>query len=72
MSNRDDGWDEEPEYDIDPDIEEYERYDDEEGTGGRRRSLMMLSVIALLVVFILPHICFSFSCLIFLVVNKQL
>lgn len=51
MSNRDDGWDEEPEYDIDPDIEEYERYDDEEGTGGRRRSLMMLSVIALLVVF---------------------
>lgn len=50
MSNRD-GWDEEPEYDIDPDIEEYERYDDDEGAGGRRRSLMLLSVIALLVVF---------------------
>lgn len=52
MSNKDGGWDEEPEYDIDPDIEDYERYDDEdETTGGRRRSLMLLSVIALLVVF---------------------
>ena len=52
MSNRDGGWDEEPEYDIDPDIEDYERYDDEdETTGGRRRSLMLLSVVALLVVF---------------------
>ena len=51
MSNRD-GWDEEPEYDIDPDIEDYERYDDEgEGRDGRRRGLMLLSVLALLVVF---------------------
>ena len=52
MSHRDDGWDEEPEYDIDPDIEDYERYEDEEErTGGRRRSLMLLSVVALLAVF---------------------
>lgn len=52
MSHKDDGWDEEPEYDIDPDIEDYERYeDDEAGTGGRRRSLMLLSVVALLAVF---------------------
>ncbi|MEP2829060.1 SPOR domain-containing protein [Parvibaculum sp.] len=52
MSNRDGGWDEEPEYDIDPDIEDYERYEDEDGApGGKRRSLMLLSVIALLAVF---------------------
>lgn len=52
MSHKDDGWDEEPEYDIDPDIEDYEGYEDEEeGTGGRRRSLMLLSVVALLAVF---------------------
>ncbi|MDP1628136.1 SPOR domain-containing protein [Parvibaculum sp.] len=51
MSHRDGDWDDEPEYDIDPDIEEYEGYEDDSGDGGNRRSLMLLSVIALLVVF---------------------
>lgn len=52
MSNRDGGWDEEPEYDIDPDIEDYEQYEDEDGApGGKRRSLMLFSVIALIAVF---------------------
>lgn len=51
MSHRDGDWDDEPEYDIDPDIEEYEGYEDDGGNGGNRRSLMLLSVIALLVVF---------------------
>jgi cell division septation protein DedD len=48
-----DGWDEDPEYDFDPDVEEYESYEDEDGgTGsGRRRTLMLLTVVALLVVF---------------------
>ena len=53
MPQRDDGWDEDPEYDFDPDIEDYERFGEEgedEG-GGRRRSLMLLTVVALLVVF---------------------
>ncbi|ABS64630.1 Sporulation domain protein [Parvibaculum lavamentivorans DS-1] len=51
MSNKDGDWDEDPEYDIDPDIEDYEGYDDDEPAGGNRRSLMLLSVIALLAVF---------------------
>jgi cell division septation protein DedD len=52
MPRRDDGWDEDPEYDFDPDLEEYEQYDDDEETGGgRRRTLMLLTVLALLVVF---------------------
>lgn len=52
MPRRDDGWDEDPEYDFDPDVEDYEQYDDQEETGsGRRRTLMLLTVIALLVVF---------------------
>lgn len=49
-----DGWDEDPEYDFDPDVEEYERYEDEgeeEAGSGRRRTLMLLTVVALLVVF---------------------
>lgn len=50
MPHRDGDWDEEPEYDFDPDVEDYERYDEDE-SGGKRRSLMMLSVVALLVVF---------------------
>ena len=51
MSHRDGGWDEDPEYDIDPDIEDYERYDEAEEGGGNKRTLMLLSVVALLVVF---------------------
>lgn len=53
MPRRDDGWDEDPEYDFDPDVDEYEQYEDEDGEagGGRRRTLMLLSVLALLVVF---------------------
>lgn len=53
MPRRDDGWDEDPEYDFDPDLEDYEQYEDEgEDTGGgRRRMLMFLTVLALLVVF---------------------
>ena len=52
MPRRDDGWDEDPEYDFDPDLEEYEQFDDEEEAGGgRRRTLMLLTVLALLVVF---------------------
>ncbi len=51
MSHKDGGWDDEPEYDIDPDIEDYERYDEEEEGGGNKRTLMLLSVVALLVVF---------------------
>ena len=53
MPHRDDGWDEDPEYDFDPDIEDYERFDeeDEDKRSGRRRSLMLLTVIALLAVF---------------------
>ncbi|MBX3493277.1 MAG: SPOR domain-containing protein [Parvibaculum sp.] len=49
MPNRDGHWDEDPEYDFDPDVEDYEVYDDEEGR--RRGPLMLLSVVALLVVF---------------------
>lgn len=47
------GWDEEPEYDIDPDLEDYEAYDDEEeeAGSGRRRTLILLSIVALLAVF---------------------
>ncbi|MBX3507388.1 MAG: SPOR domain-containing protein [Parvibaculum sp.] len=53
MPRRDDGWDEDPEYDFDPDVEDYEQYEDEDEDtgGGRRRTLMMLTVLALLVVF---------------------
>lgn len=51
MSHKDGGWDDEPEYDIDPDIEDYERYDEEEEGGRSKRTLMLLSVVALLVVF---------------------
>ena len=49
MPNRDGHWDEDPEYDFDPDVEDYEVYDEEEGR--RRGPLMLLSVVALLVVF---------------------
>ena len=49
MPNRDGHWDEDPEYDFDPDVEDYEVYDEEEGR--RRVPLMLLSVVALLVVF---------------------
>ena len=51
MPGRD--WDDEPEYDIDPD--EYDDYDDyeyeDEDRSSRRRSLMVLSVLVLLIVF---------------------
>lgn len=49
MPNRDGHWDEDPEYDFDPDVEDYEVYDEDEGR--RRGPLMLLSVLALLVVF---------------------
>lgn len=49
MPNRDGHWDEDPEYDFDPDVEDYEVYDEDEGR--RRGPLMLLSVVALLVVF---------------------
>lgn len=52
MTQRGGGWDEEPEYDIDPEFEDYEHYEDEEGAGGgRRRTLILLSIVALLAVF---------------------
>lgn len=56
MSRRGGGWDEEPEYDIDPDMEDYEHYehyddDEEEAGSGRRRTLILLSIVALLAVF---------------------
>lgn len=51
MSRKDGDWDEDPEYDFDPDVEDYERYDEDERGGGDRRTLMLLSVVALLVVF---------------------
>ncbi len=46
-------WDDEPEYDIDPDYDDYDdEYDyEDEGTSSRRRSLMVLSVLLLLIVF---------------------
>lgn len=45
-------WDDEPEYDIDPDYDDYDDYDyEDEDTSSRRRSLMVLSVLLLLVVF---------------------
>jgi cell division septation protein DedD len=50
MPHRDGDWDENPEYDFDPDVEDYEVYDDGE-SGRRRGSLMILSVVALLAVF---------------------
>lgn len=49
MPRRDGNWDEDPEYDFDPDVEDYEIYDD--GTGNRRGPLMLLSILALLAVF---------------------
>ncbi|MDP2125732.1 MAG: SPOR domain-containing protein [Parvibaculum sp.] len=49
MPNRDGRWDEDPEYDFDPDVEDYATFDDD---GGRRRGpLMLLSIVALLAVF---------------------
>ena len=49
MPHRDGDWDEDPEYDFDPDVEDYEVYDENEGR--RRGPLMLLSVVALLAVF---------------------
>ena len=44
-------WDDEPEYDIDPDYDDYEDDYEDEDNSSRRRSLMVLSVLLLLVVF---------------------
>jgi len=49
MPRRDGDWDEDPEYDFDPDVEDYEVYDDDEGR--RRGPLMLLSILALVAVF---------------------